>query len=82
VKGYSANVRYGNQAIRNKLRAFDQTFDEIENLTPASGTGWRKPPRAHGEASANRHRRFAPASEASGQVHFYPRAVRPPPVLV
>jgi two-component system response regulator ChvI len=42
VEGYRANVRSAIKRIRNKFRAFDPTFDEIENYT-GFGYCWRKP---------------------------------------
>jgi two-component system response regulator ChvI len=42
VEGYRANVRSAIKRIRNKFRAFDPTFDEIENYT-SFGYCWRKP---------------------------------------
>ncbi len=42
--GYRANVRSVIKRIRNKLRACDAAFDEIENYT-GFGYGWRKPSR-------------------------------------
>ena len=40
--GYRANVRSAIKRIRNKFRACDPAFDEIENYT-GFGYGWRKP---------------------------------------
>jgi len=40
--GYRANVRSAIKRIRNKFRALDPTFDEIENYT-GFGYCWRKP---------------------------------------
>jgi len=40
--GYRANVRSAIKRIRNKFRACDPTFDEIENYT-GFGYCWRKP---------------------------------------
>jgi two-component system response regulator ChvI len=40
--GFRANVRSAIKRIRNKLRACDPTFDEIENYS-GFGYGWRKP---------------------------------------
>jgi two-component system response regulator ChvI len=40
--GYWANVRSAIKRIRNKFRAFDPTFQEIESYT-AFGYRWRKP---------------------------------------
>ena len=40
--GYRTNVRSVIKRIRNKLRDFDPTFDEIENYT-AFGYRWKKP---------------------------------------
>ena len=40
--GYRANVRSAIKRIRNKFRACDPTFDEIENYT-GFGYSWRKP---------------------------------------
>jgi two-component system, OmpR family, response regulator ChvI len=40
--GYRANVRSAIKRIRNKLRSFDPTFDEIENYT-GFGYCWKKP---------------------------------------
>ena len=40
--GYRANVRTAIKRIRNKFRAFDPTFQEIETYT-AFGYRWRKP---------------------------------------
>jgi two-component system response regulator ChvI len=40
--GYRVNVRSGIMRIRNKFRAFDPTFQEIETY-PAFGYRWRKP---------------------------------------
>jgi two-component system response regulator ChvI len=42
AEGYRANVRSAIKRIRNKFRAFDPTFDEIENYT-GFGYCWRKP---------------------------------------
>ncbi len=41
-EGYRANVRSAIKRIRNKFRACDAAFDEIENYT-GFGYGWRKP---------------------------------------
>ena len=41
-RGHWANVRSAIKRIRNKFRAFDPAFDEIENYT-GFGYGWRKP---------------------------------------
>ena len=41
-RGHWANVRSAIKRIRNKFRAFDTAFDEIENYT-GFGYGWRKP---------------------------------------
>ena len=40
--GYRANVRSVIKRIRNKFRAIDPAFDEIESYT-AFGYCWRKP---------------------------------------
>jgi len=40
--GFRANVRSAIKRIRNKFRACDPAFDEIENYT-GFGYGWRKP---------------------------------------
>jgi two-component system response regulator ChvI len=40
--GFRANVRSAIKRIRNKFRACDPTFDEIENYT-GFGYCWRKP---------------------------------------
>jgi two-component system response regulator ChvI len=40
--GYRANVRSAIKRLRNKFRALDPTFDEIENYT-SFGYCWRKP---------------------------------------
>ena len=40
--GYRVNLRSGIKRIRNKFRAFDPTFQEIETYT-AFGYRWRKP---------------------------------------
>ena len=40
--GYRANVRSAIKRIRNKFRALDLTFDEIENY-PGFGYCWKKP---------------------------------------
>jgi len=40
--GYRANVRSAIKRIRNKFRAFDPTFQEIESYT-SFGYRWRKP---------------------------------------
>ena len=40
--GYWANVRSAIKRIRNKFRAMDAAFDEIENYT-GFGYGWRRP---------------------------------------
>ena len=40
--GFRANVRSAIKRIRNKLRACDPAFDEIENYS-GFGYGWRKP---------------------------------------
>jgi two-component system response regulator ChvI len=40
--GFRANVRSAIKRIRNKFRACDPSFDEIENYT-GFGYGWRKP---------------------------------------
>jgi two-component system response regulator ChvI len=40
--GFRANVRSAIKRIRNKFRACDPSFDEIENYT-SFGYGWRKP---------------------------------------
>ena len=40
--GYRVNVRSAFKRIRNKFRAFDPTFQEIENHT-GFGYCWRKP---------------------------------------
>ena len=40
--GFRANVRSAIKRIRNKFRACDPTFDEIENYS-GFGYGWRKP---------------------------------------
>ena len=40
--GYRVNVRSAIKRIRNKFRAFDPTFQEIENHT-GFGYRWRKP---------------------------------------
>ena len=40
--GYRANVRSVIKRIRNKLRAIDPAFDEIESYT-GFGYCWRKP---------------------------------------
>jgi two-component system response regulator ChvI len=42
AEGYRANVRSAIKRIRNKFRACDATFDEIENYT-GFGYCWRKP---------------------------------------
>jgi len=42
VQGYRANVRSAIKRIRNKFRACDPAFDEIENYT-GFGYCWRKP---------------------------------------
>jgi two-component system response regulator ChvI len=42
AQGYRANVRSAIKRIRNKFRACDATFDEIENYT-GFGYCWRKP---------------------------------------
>src|SRR6267154_4828187 len=42
VDGYRANVRSAIKRIRNKFRALDPTFDEIENYT-GFGYCWKKP---------------------------------------
>jgi two-component system, OmpR family, response regulator ChvI len=42
AEGYRANVRSAIKRIRNKFRACDPTFDEIENYT-GFGYCWRKP---------------------------------------
>ncbi|MEA2801060.1 MAG: two-component system, OmpR family, response regulator ChvI, partial [Rhodospirillaceae bacterium] len=39
---YRANVRSAIKRIRNKFRALDPAFDEIENYT-GFGYCWRKP---------------------------------------
>ena len=41
-EGFKANVRSAIKRIRNKLRACDPAFDEIENYS-GFGYGWRKP---------------------------------------
>ena len=41
-RGHWANVRSAIKRIRNKFRAFDPAFEEIENYT-GFGYGWRKP---------------------------------------
>ena len=41
-RGHWGNVRSAIKRIRNKFRAFDPAFDEIENYT-GFGYGWRKP---------------------------------------
>ena len=41
-EGYRANVRSAIKRIRNKFRACDAAFDEIENYT-GFGYSWRKP---------------------------------------
>jgi len=43
AEGYRANVRSAIKRIRNKFRAFDPTFDAIENYT-GFGYCWRKEP--------------------------------------
>ena len=40
--GFRANVRSAIKRIRNKFRACDPAFDEIENYN-GFGYGWRKP---------------------------------------
>ena len=40
--GYRANVRSAIKRIRNKFRACDSAFEEIENYT-GFGYCWRKP---------------------------------------
>jgi two-component system response regulator ChvI len=40
--GYRTNTRSVIRSIRNKLRDFDPTFDQIENY-PGFGYGWKKP---------------------------------------
>ena len=40
--GYWANVRSAIKRLRNKFRAFDPAFNEIENYT-GFGYGWRRP---------------------------------------
>jgi two-component system response regulator ChvI len=40
--GYRANVRSAIKRVRNKFRACDPAFDEIENYT-GFGYCWRKP---------------------------------------
>jgi two-component system, OmpR family, response regulator ChvI len=40
--GYWANVRSAIKRLRNKFRAFDPAFEEIQNYT-GFGYGWRKP---------------------------------------
>jgi two-component system response regulator ChvI len=42
AEGYRANVRSAIKRIRNKFRALDPAFDEIENYT-GFGYCWRKP---------------------------------------
>src|SRR5712671_427727 len=42
AEGYRANVRSAIKRIRNKFRALDSTFEEIENYT-GFGYCWRKP---------------------------------------
>jgi two-component system response regulator ChvI len=42
AEGYRANVRSAIKRIRNKFRACDPAFDEIENYT-GFGYCWRKP---------------------------------------
>ena len=42
MDGFRANVRSAIKRIRNKFRACDPAFDEIENYT-GFGYGWRKP---------------------------------------
>ena len=42
AEGYRANVRSAIKRIRNKFRACDLAFDEIENYT-GFGYCWRKP---------------------------------------
>jgi two-component system response regulator ChvI len=44
--GFRANVRSAIKRIRNKFRACDPAFDEIENYT-GFGYCWRKPSRQH-----------------------------------
>lgn len=39
--GFRVNVRSAIRRIRNKIRSFDATFDEIQNL-PSSGYAWGK----------------------------------------
>jgi two-component system response regulator ChvI len=41
-RGYWANVRSAIKRLRNKFRAFDPAFEEIQNYT-GFGYGWRKP---------------------------------------
>ena len=41
-RGHWANVRSAIKRIRNKFRAFDPAFEEIQNYT-GFGYGWRKP---------------------------------------
>ena len=41
-RGYWANVRSAIKRLRNKFRAFDPAFNEIENY-PGFGYAWRKP---------------------------------------
>jgi hypothetical protein len=71
--GYRANVRSAIKRIRNKIRDFDPSFDEIKT-TPASGTAGRNQHKPNGSQLASVARQNIPhpgAARLATMGHWY-----------